>query len=124
MAVLVLEKDGLAGSVLSGRVTLRNRRPMWRRHGRALTRSRSGWLAYSAGMSDTKDPVYLDADLLARVDALADEAGVDRDEYVEDGLRRYLAGRDLVALQREVSGRAAVPFEDALELVYAERDAG
>lgn len=80
-------------------------------------------LAYAVGMSDTKNPVYLDADLLARVDGLAREAGIDRDEYVEDALRRYLAGQDLVALQREVSGRTNVAFEEALQLVYAERDA-
>lgn len=74
-------------------------------------------------MSDTKNPVYLDADLLARLEGLADEAGVDRDTYVEDALRRHLAGRDLVALQREVSSRTDLAFEDALDLVYAERDA-
>lgn len=74
-------------------------------------------------MSDTKNPVYLDADLLARVDGLAHKAGVDRDECVETALRRYLAGRDLVALQREVSRRGDVPSKDALELVHAERDA-
>jgi hypothetical protein len=79
-------------------------------------------LTYPEGMSDTKSPVYLDANLLARVEGLADEAGVGRDEYVEDALRRYLAGRDLVALQREVSARTDVPFEEALKLVYGERD--
>ncbi|MBS3939845.1 MAG: hypothetical protein KG028_02685 [Actinobacteria bacterium] len=73
-------------------------------------------------MSDTKNPVYLDADLLARLEGLADEAGVDRDAYVQDALRRYLAGRDLVALQREVSSRSGVGFDDALALVYAECD--
>lgn len=74
-------------------------------------------------MSETKSPVYLDAQLLARVDGLADKARLDRDEYVEDALRRYVAGRDLVSLQRDVSSRADVPFEDALELTHAERDA-
>ncbi len=74
-------------------------------------------------MSDTKSPVYLDVELLARVDELADDAGVDRDEYVEDALRRYLAGRDLVALQREVSARTDIAFEDALALAYGGRDA-
>lgn len=74
-------------------------------------------------MSDTKNPVYLDADLLARLEGLADEAGVDRDVYVEDALRRYLAGRDLIALQREVSSRADLAFDDAMDLVYVERDA-
>lgn len=73
-------------------------------------------------MSKTRDPVYLDAELLARVDALAAAAGVERDEYVEDALRRYFAGRDLVALQHEVSQRADLRFDDALELVYAQRD--
>lgn len=80
-------------------------------------------LSYPVDMSDTKNPVYLDADLLARLEGLADEAGVDRDTYVEDALRRYLAGRDLVALQREISSRTGLAFEDALDLVYAERDA-
>jgi len=79
-------------------------------------------LTYAVTMSDTKNPVYLDADLLARLEGLADEAGVDRDAYVQDALRRYLAGRDLVALQREVSSRSGVGFDDALDLVYAERD--
>jgi metal-responsive CopG/Arc/MetJ family transcriptional regulator len=80
-------------------------------------------LTYAVTMSDTKNPVYLDADLLARLEGLADEAGVDRDAYVQDALRRYLAGRDLVALQREVSTRSGVAFDDALDLVYSERDA-
>ncbi len=66
-------------------------------------------------MSETKSPVYLDAELLARIDRFADKAGVDREEYVEDALRRYLAGRDLIALQREVSARTDIAFEDALE---------
>lgn len=43
-------------------------------------------------MSDTNNPVHLDADLLARLEGLADEAGVDRDTYVEDALRRHPAG--------------------------------
>lgn len=73
-------------------------------------------------MNDTKRPVYLDADLLARLERLADEAGVDRDEYVQDALRRYLAGQDLVALQREASSRSGIAFADALDLVHAERD--
>lgn len=80
-------------------------------------------LAYAVTMSDTKNPVYLDADLLARLEGLADQAGVDRDAYVQDALRRYLAGQDLVALQREVSSRSDVAFDDALNLVYSERDA-
>jgi metal-responsive CopG/Arc/MetJ family transcriptional regulator len=74
-------------------------------------------------MSDSKIAVYIDADLLTRLEGLADDAGVDRDAYVQDALRRYLAGRDLVALQREVSAGSDVAFDDALDLVYAERDA-
>ena len=80
-------------------------------------------LTYAGTMSNTKNPVYLDADLLARLEVLADEAGVDRDAYVQDALRRHLAGRDLVALQREVSSRSGVAFDDALDLVYSERNA-
>jgi predicted transcriptional regulator len=79
-------------------------------------------VAYPGGMSDTKSPVYLDADLLARVEGLANAAGLQRDEYVEDALRQYLAGRDLVSLQREISTRTGLGFDDALDLIYAERN--
>lgn len=101
-------------------VTLRNRQQWWLFHASAQVR---GCGAYPVDMSDTKSPVYLDADLLARLDRFADEAGVDRDTYVEEALRRHLAGSDLVALQREVSARSRMSFEDALGLVHAERDA-
>ncbi|MEX1271781.1 MAG: hypothetical protein WD990_11785 [Acidimicrobiia bacterium] len=74
-------------------------------------------------MRDDDDGVLVEADLLARFDRLAEEAGVDRDSYIEDGLRRYLSGQDLVGLQREVSTRADVTFADALDLPDAERDA-
>lgn len=74
-------------------------------------------------MSDTRSPVHLDDELLRLAEEQARRTGRDRDELINDAVRRQLAADDLADLQATVAVRSQLTFEQALELVYAERDA-
>ena len=74
-------------------------------------------------MSDTRSPVQLDDELLRLADKQARRTGRDRDEVISDAVRRQLAADDLTDLQATIGARSQLTFEEALELVYSERDA-
>lgn len=74
-------------------------------------------------MSDTRSPVQLDDELLRLAEEQARRTGRDRDEVISDAVRRQLAADDLTDLKATISARSQLTFEEALELVYCERDA-
>lgn len=74
-------------------------------------------------MSETRSPVQLDDELLRLADKQARRTGRDRDEVIGDAVRRQLAADDLTDLQGTIGARSQLTFEEALELVYSERDA-
>lgn len=74
-------------------------------------------------MSRVRTEVELDEAVLRETEAAAARTGRDRDEVIEDVLRRELAGRRLDEVIARVRARSDLTGEQALALAYQERDA-
>lgn len=74
-------------------------------------------------MSRVHIEVELDEAVLRETERAAAQAGRRRDEVIEDVLRRELAGRRLDEVVARVRARSDLTGEQALALVYEERDA-
>ena len=71
-------------------------------------------------MARVKTQVQLDEQLLERLEQRASASGRNRDQIIEDALRRQLEDDDLQGVFANVRGRSDLTDEQALELAYAE----
>ncbi|MEX1164539.1 MAG: hypothetical protein WEB03_13275 [Nitriliruptor sp.] len=74
-------------------------------------------------MARVKTEVQLDERLLQRLEQRASATGHDRDQVIEDALRRQFDDDDLQHVATNVRGRSDLTDEQALELAYAELEA-
>lgn len=71
-------------------------------------------------MARVRTQVQLDESLLELVERRASAIGRDRDEVIEDAVRRQLEGDELAELIAGVRQRSDLSDEQALKLAYAE----